>query len=189
MYEPKLYGDVQMPPLTPATESPDHELDAPPWRRVESTLMSTANAIRACYDERLAPLGLTLSTAMLLAYVHEFGPVNQTRAAEHLGQGRAATGAQVDRLQALGLIERRTHAEDRRVWLLALTAAGAAMADRIAECDTVLRGELREGISREERQQLAHLLVRLQHNLLAAQRCEHASTGTTTSTGTNPTTG
>ena len=32
--------------------------------------------------------------------------VNQTRAAEHLGQGRAATGSQVDRLQELGLIER-----------------------------------------------------------------------------------
>ncbi len=167
MYEPKLYGDVQM-----AATSPDHELDAPPWRRVESTLMATANAIRACYDDRLAPLGLTLSTAMLLAYVNEFGPVNQTRAAEHLGQGRAATGVQVDRLQALGLLERRTHTDDRRVWLLAVTPAGAAMAARIAECDAVLRDELRQGISRDERQQLAQLLVRLQQNLIAAQRCE-----------------
>ena len=170
MYEPKLYGDIQMPPPTPATESPDHELDAPPWRRVESTLMATANAIRACYDERLASFGLTLSTAMLLAYVNEFGPVNQTRAAEHLGQGRASTGAQVDRLEALGLIERRTHSDDRRVWMLAVTPSGADTAARIAECDAVLRAELRDGISREERQQLAQLLVRLQENLLAAQR-------------------
>ena len=175
MYEPKLYGGIQMPPSTPATESPDHELDAPPWRRVESTLMATANAIRACYDERLAPFGLTLSTAMLLAYVNEFGPVNQTRAAEHLGQGRASTGAQVDRLESLGLIERRTHSDDRRVWMLAVTQAGAGMAARIAECDAVLRAELRDGISRDERQQLAQLLVRLQENLLAAQRYEQPS--------------
>ena len=165
--------DAPDEPTAASPREPDHELDAPPWRRVEATLMSTANAIRSCYDLRLAPLGLTLSTAMLLAYVHEFGPVNQTRAAEHLGQGRAATGAQVDRLESLGLIERRTHAEDRRVWLLATTPAGSAMADRVAECDTLFRGELRDGISREERQQLAQLLVRLQHNLLAAQRCEH----------------
>ena len=32
----------------------------------------------------------------------DFGPVNQTRAAEHLGQGRAVTGTQVDRLESLG---------------------------------------------------------------------------------------
>lgn len=132
--------------------------------------MSTATAIRACYDERLAPLGLTLSTAMLLAYVNEFGPVNQTRAAEHLGQGRAATGAQVDRLESLGLVERRPAPDDRRVWLLAVTADGQAMSARIADCDAVLRDELRAGISRTERQQLAQLLVRLQHNITAAQR-------------------
>lgn len=166
MYEPGLYGVVQMSSVT----SSEHELDAPPWRRVESTLMSTATAIRACYDERLAPLGLTLSTAMLLAYVNEFGPVNQTRAAEHLGQGRAATGAQVDRLESLGLVERRTAPDDRRVWMLAVTSRGQAMASSIADCDAVLRDELRAGISHAERQQLAHLLVRLQRNIAAAQR-------------------
>lgn len=158
-----------------------HELDAPPWRRVESTLMATASAIRSCYDARLAPLGLTLSTAMLLSYVNEFGPVNQTRAAEHLGQGRAATGAQVDRLEALGLIERREAVDDRRVWMLAVTPEGAAMAERIARCDAVLREELRAGFTRAERQQLAQLLIRLQHNLLAAQGCEHPKTQRTPS--------
>ena len=81
--------------------SPSHELDAPPWLRVESTLMATAQAIRDAYDTKLAPLGLTLSLASLLAYVADFGPVSQTRAAEHLGQGRASTGAQVDRLEQL----------------------------------------------------------------------------------------
>jgi DNA-binding MarR family transcriptional regulator len=143
------------------------------------TLMSAAAAIRARYDERLAVLGLSLSTASLLAYVNEFGPVSQTRAAEHLGQGRAATGVQVDRLTTLGLVERLPDADDRRVWRVAATEAGAATAARIAECDAVLRDELRAGISRADRQQLARLLVRLQQNLLAAQRCgEHPPTTT-----------
>lgn len=146
-----------------------HELDAPPWLRVESTLMATANAIREAYDQRLAPLGLTLSLASLLAYVCDFGPVNQTRAAEHLGQGRAATGVQVDRLQQLGLIERHPDPDDRRVWLLASTTAGRAMAGDVAEVDAVLRAELRNGITRAERQQLAALLLRLQHNLARQQ--------------------
>jgi MarR family transcriptional regulator, transcriptional regulator for hemolysin len=148
--------------------TPSHELDAPPWLRVESTLMSTAQAIREAYDVRLAPVGLTLSLASLLAYVAEFGPVNQTRAAEHLGQGRAATGSQVDRLQELGLIERRPDPDDRRVWMVAITAAGTAKATEVAEVDTVLRAALRSGISRAERQDLAAVLVRLQHNVAVA---------------------
>lgn len=143
-----------------------HELDAPPWRRVESTLMATANAIRAAYDGRLAPLGLTLSLASLVAYVAEFGPVSQTRAAEHLGQGRAVTGTQVDRLEALGLVERRPDPDDRRVWLVAITPSGSELADRIAEVDAVLRAELRDGIARSDRQALASLLVRVQQNLV-----------------------
>lgn len=145
--------------------APEHELDAPPWLRVESTLMATANAIRAAYDARLAPLGLNLSVASLLAYIRDFGPVTQTRAAEHLDQGRAVTGTQVDKLQALGLVERLPDPDDRRVWRVAITEAGRELADRIGEVDTVLRAELRDGISRADRQTLAGLLLRLQDNL------------------------
>ncbi len=127
--------------------------------------MATANAIRSAYDERLAPLGLTLSLASLLSYIADFGPINQTRAAEHLDQGRAVTGTQVDRLQSLGYVERLPDPDDRRVWLVAVTPAGAELAEAIAEVDRVLRAELRAGISRSDRQALAGLLLRLQHNL------------------------
>ena len=147
-----------------------HELDAPPWLRVESTLMATAIAIRAAYDERLAHLGLTLSLASLLAYVADFGPVNQTRAAEHLGQGRAVTGTQIDRLEALGHVERRPDPNDRRVWLVAITPSGLDLSAAIADVDRVLRAELRNGISRADRQTLAATLVRLQENLHRSTR-------------------
>jgi MarR family transcriptional regulator for hemolysin len=155
---------------------PGHELDAPPWLRVESTLMATANAIRDAYDCRLAPLGLNLSTASLLAYVTDFGPVNQTRVAEHLGQGRAVTGTQIDKLEALGLVERRPDPSDRRVWLVAITPSGSKLAAAIADVDRVFRAELRAGISRADRQTLAGLLLRLHDNI-------HRSN---TSVGTHP---
>ncbi len=130
--------------------------------------MATAQAIRDGYDARLAPLGLTLSLASLLAYVADFGPVSQTRAAEHLGQGRAGTGAQVDRLQQLGYIERRPDPDDRRVWMVAITESGRDLAQRVSEVDHVFRAELRTGITRSERQQLAAVLVRLQRNVADA---------------------
>ena len=142
-----------------------HELDAPPWLRVESTLMSTANAIRDAYDDRLAGLDLNLSTASLLSYVADYGPVTQTRVAEHLGQGRAVTGTHIDKLEARGLVERRPDPDDRRVWLIAITDAGHELCTAVTDVDQVLRSELRTGISRSERQALAHVLVRLQDNL------------------------
>jgi MarR family transcriptional regulator, transcriptional regulator for hemolysin len=153
-----------------AVAAPGHELDAPPWLRVESTLMATANAIRDEYDVRLAPIGLNLSTASLLSYIGEFGPVSQTRAAEHLGQGRAVTGTQVDKLQALGLVERRPDPADRRVWLVAITESGRQLAAAVADIDAVLRTDLRDGISRSDRQALAGLLVRLHQNIRSHHR-------------------
>lgn len=145
-----------------------HELDSPPWLRVESTLMSTARLVRVAFDARLAPLDLNLTQASLLGYVCEFGATTQTDLADHLGIGRAAIGAVIDRLEARGLVERRPNPDDRRVWLVSITDAGRDLAARIVEVDEVLRAELRRGIGREERQALAWVMTRLQQNLGAA---------------------
>ncbi len=147
-----------------------HELDASPWARVESTLMATARLVREAFDVRLAPLGVNLTQAMLVAYVAEFGATSQTRLADRLGIGRAAIGSVVDRLEARDLVERRPDPDDRRVWLVSITPAGRELADRVADVDEVLRAELRRGIGREERQALAWVMTRLQQNLQHAIR-------------------
>jgi DNA-binding MarR family transcriptional regulator len=145
-----------------------HELDAPPWLRVESTLMATARLVRTAFDARLASLDLNLTQASLLGYIAEFGATTQTDLADHLGIGRAQIGSVIDRLEGRGLVERRPRPDGRRVWLVAITEAGTAMAGRIAEVDAVLRAELRHGIGREERQALAWVMTRLQQNVARA---------------------
>ncbi|MEM9034917.1 MAG: MarR family transcriptional regulator [Actinomycetota bacterium] len=146
-----------------------HELDAPPWLRVEATLMATARLIREAYDARLEALGLHLSQASLLSYVADFGPQAQSRIAERLALGRAATGSMVDALEARGLVRRLPDPDDRRVWLVEITPEGKDVVAEIAEVDQRLRSELRAGTTREDRQQLAELLVRLQSNLAALE--------------------
>jgi len=142
-----------------------HELDSPPWLRVESTLMATARLVRVAFDARLAPLDLNLTQASLIGYVHEFGATTQTDLADRLGIGRAAIGSVIDRLQSRGLVERLPNPDDRRVWLVTITDAGAELAVAINEIDAVLRAELRRGIGREERQALNWVMSRLQQNL------------------------
>ncbi|MDA3031171.1 MAG: MarR family transcriptional regulator [Actinomycetota bacterium] len=146
----------------------NNELDAPPWLRVESTLMATARLIREAFDARLKPLDLNLTQASLLAYVAEFGAITQTRLAEKMGTGRASMGTVVDGLEKRGLIERHPDPDDRRVWLIDITDNGRELAERVVGVDELLRGELRHGIGREERQALSWVLTRLQVNLQSA---------------------
>jgi MarR family transcriptional regulator, transcriptional regulator for hemolysin len=148
-----------------AQVQPTHELDAPPWLRVETTLMAVARLVREAYDARFAALELNLTQASIIAYVADFGPVIQTRIADHLGNGRAATGASIDRLQERGLLERQPDPVDRRVWQISLTGAGREIAGRISDVDGALRTELRDGITKPERQALNDVLVRLGSNL------------------------
>ena len=142
-----------------------HELDAPPWLRVESTIMATARAIRQSYDQRFNDLDLNLSEASVLAYVAEHGALSQTQIAKSLGLGRAATGALIDVLEDRDLVQRATDPDDRRVWLVEITIAGKELVEEVYIRDQILRKQLRTGITRQERQQLAAVLVRLGNNL------------------------
>ena len=142
-----------------------HELDTAPWRRVDGTLMETAKKIRRAYASLLSEISLTLPEASLVAYIAESPPMTQVRLSERMGSGRAATGARVDALERRGAVERRPDPDDRRVWLIHITADGLALVEKVNEIDLRLRHQLRQGTSREERQQLADLLLRLQLNL------------------------
>ena len=104
--------------------SPEHELDAPPWQRVESTLMATSRAIRIAYDQAYAELELNLTQASLLAFVFERGPLRQTQLAKGLGVGRAAAGTIIEGLERRGLVERSADPDDRRAWLVSVTPRG-----------------------------------------------------------------
>jgi DNA-binding MarR family transcriptional regulator len=127
--------------------------------------MATSRAIRDAYDARYAALELNLTQASLLVFLHEAGPLRQTQLASRLGLGRAATGATVDLLEQRGLVERQADPDDRRAWLVTMTARGRRQIAPIAEIDRELREELRRDIPRSERQQLTRLLLRLQSNL------------------------
>jgi MarR family transcriptional regulator for hemolysin len=143
----------------------EHELDAPPWRRFESTLMATSKSIRRAYDLLFAEIGLNLSEACLLEYVVEHGPMSQTQVAERIGMGRAPAGTIVDNLSNRSLLRRTPDATDRRVWLLTATDEGNKLAVRIGEVDKDLRTKMRTGLSQVERELLADILLRIQANL------------------------
>jgi DNA-binding MarR family transcriptional regulator len=136
---------------------------------LETTILAIADRLRSAYDRRFAPLGLNLSQATILAYLDEFGPTIQTRLADHLGHGRAATGTSINQLERAGLVRRTHDPSDRRVWQVQLTSAGTELVPQIAAVDADMRAAFRAGLSRDERHVLGEALGRLDHNLRADQ--------------------
>lgn len=104
-----------------------HELDAPPWSRVEGTLISTARAVRRTYDRCFAHLGFNLAEASVLAHLGDGGPLSQVELSRGTDAGRARIGVIIDSLHAKGAVERHPDPADRRVWLVRLPAAGRAL--------------------------------------------------------------
>ena len=129
-------------------------------------MLETARDIRLAYDRRFESLELNLTQASLIGYIAENGPMNQTQLASALVLGRAATGSLVDQLEARGLVERVPDPDDRRVWLVENTKAGAEVATQVIEVDEQLRKQIRKGITKAERQQLADLLLKMSANAI-----------------------
>lgn len=141
-----------------------HELDAPPWSRVEGTLLSTARAVRRAYDAAMADLGVNLSEASVLAHLRDGGPLTQTELARRIGTGRARMGAWIDGLVAKGALVREADPHDRRVWKVRLTPDGEALWAKTAEVDRSIRRVLRNGTTAEDRARLDALLTLINRN-------------------------
>ncbi|MGE0304374.1 MAG: MarR family winged helix-turn-helix transcriptional regulator [Acidimicrobiia bacterium] len=127
--------------------------------------MATSRALRRAYDDALQETGLNQSEASVLALLAEEGSLSQTAVAHRIGMRRAAAGTIVEKLEGLGLVRRSPDPTDGRIRLLSLTDKSRPFVRRILQIDTVLRQQLRSGISRDERKSLAMTLEQIRANL------------------------
>lgn len=136
--------------------------------RVELALLGAARAVRHAFSQRVRAIGLSMTEAALVSFLADHGSLSQRELADRLQITPASTGAVVDGLEKRGLVERRADPRDRRVWRIVLTEAASVHVVEFRRVDTELRDELRQGLSRRERQELARLLGVLERNALAA---------------------
>jgi DNA-binding MarR family transcriptional regulator len=141
-----------------------HELDAPPWSRVEGTLISTARAVRAVYDHALKDLGISLVEATILANLAASGALTQVDLARELRTGKARIGVYIDHLASRGFVIRNADPADRRVWRVALTDVGRTTWEQSVEIDRRVRGSLRQGTTAAERAVLDAVLLQIERN-------------------------
>ncbi len=121
---------------------------------------------RKVFDEVMRPEGITRSQWWVLAYLSRYDGISQSDLAESLEIGRAALGGLVDRLEAMGLVRRDAHDLDRRAKLVYLTAEGSNVIEHMRVKSDQMSEIILEGLTTEQRHQLADMLDLVKHNLL-----------------------
>ena len=131
-------------------------------------MLRAARAVRHAYNVRLRQIGLSLTEAVMLSFLAEHGSLTQRELADRLQITAAPCGVAIDGLVKRGLVERRSDPSDRRVWRIVLTEAAVPVVQEFERVDAELRADLRTGLTRAERQQLARVLAVLERNAMLA---------------------
>jgi MarR family transcriptional regulator, transcriptional regulator for hemolysin len=131
-------------------------------------LHDVARLIRVEADKRARTHGMTRAQWVLLLRLSQRPGLSQKEAADLLEVEPITVARLVDRMVALGLIERRADKQDRRVWRLHLLPAATAMLDEIGRHRAAVADFVGAGLSAETRAAMVHGLQRMKANLLLA---------------------
>jgi MarR family transcriptional regulator, transcriptional regulator for hemolysin len=138
-------------------------------------LHEVARLLRKRFEQNARGSGLTRSQWQVLAYLAQNEGINQSGLADLLEIEPITLGRILDKLQVLGLVERRPHPSDRRVWLLHLTPTARSRLPLLRRLGDVTRGEALTGVSEADTERLLETLQALKTNLMLA--CDAPAAG------------
>jgi DNA-binding MarR family transcriptional regulator len=148
--------------MTMAPRNPQaSELANPPFRTVAFMLSTLGYAVSHRFHQVLQPLELEPGEFALLRAVAANEGESQQALAERLHISPSWMVAVVDELERRGFLERKSHARDRRVRNLHLTAAGTKLLKRALGEAQQFDRQVTEPLSEKERGQLFDLLERV----------------------------
>jgi DNA-binding MarR family transcriptional regulator len=113
------------------------------------------------FAQRLQRLDLSPPHAGILGQLRRSSGMSQQDLAEALGVHPSRMVTIVDELETKGLVERRPNPDDRRVYALAMTAAGEKTLRDINKLSAEHQETLCAALDAEEREKLAQLLERV----------------------------
>ncbi len=110
--------------------------------------------------------GLSISRAKVLNQLHEYGPMKQVTLAASLGLAARSVTEAVDALERQSLAVRTVDPNDRRVWLVEMTPAGAAALTTAMAAKRQAMHQIFEALDAPARAQFAQLLLSLRDGLI-----------------------
>ena len=117
--------------LAPRSRRVEETAD-PSYRRIPAYLIRRLQMIcTAIVADEFAAEDMTVSQWAVLTMIDNHPGIDQSRLAEVASIDKTNTGRLVDQLEAKGLVERRPHQSDRRVWMLRCTSLGQKTRKRL----------------------------------------------------------
>jgi len=127
--------------------------------RVGQLLFVAQQAAQALAIERLEPLGLSPRAWGVLSTLAESGPLTQIELATTMSIDRTAMVYLIDELEEQALVERVRNPQDRRAFLIHLTAGGRRVQRRAATALAGAADTLLTPLDAAERRHLVDLLA------------------------------
>lgn len=121
--------------------------------------------MRKQFDLRARKLGLTRAQWRVLANLRRLEGVNQRALAEILEIENITLGRHIDRLESVGLVERRRDESDRRAWRLYLDKKARPIIDRLNAIQAETHEQALAGIAQTDVTALLDCLQRIKGNL------------------------
>lgn len=119
----------------------------------------------ACLARRMEPLGIGAGQYPYLFSLYREDGQTQQSLADHLAVDKSAAVGAINRLEALGYVERRTDAADRRHYRIHLTDQGRAIRPELERIVDEVLTLMLEGIDGAERDTVLASLRKIVANL------------------------
>ena len=141
-------------------------MNAPPREKHLGFLISdVARLLRRAFDQRAHGCGLTRAQWQVLAYLFHNEGSNQAAVAEALDVEPITLSRHIDRLEALGYVDRLPDPADRRARRLHLTAKVRPLLDVMRGIGTEVLSAALDGVDDPEIERLIAALTRMRENM------------------------
>ena len=127
-------------------------------------LAQAARQVSRAFDDALASAGGSLPVWLVLLNIKTRQLANQRELAEAVGIREATLTHHLNAMEADGLITRQRHEQNRRIHVVALTAAGEEAFLRIRDAAMTFDQRLRTGFTDSELDAFEAMLSRLSGN-------------------------
>jgi MarR family transcriptional regulator for hemolysin len=128
-------------------------------------IVDAARLLRRRFDQETRHLDMTSAQLQILGRLSQMEGINQAQLAGMLDMEPITVSRHVDRMEAVGFVERSPDPQDRRVWLLNLTDKGKALLPGMRDIAQKIFADAQEGLSESERAILMKGLEQLVSNL------------------------
>ncbi len=140
-----------------------------PERSIGFLIADVARLLTRNFDRRAQKFELSRAQWQVLAWLKRNQGISQTGLADMLEMSPMTLMRHVDKLEATGLVERRAHPVDRRIYQLYLGRHAHPMLDRLWELGSQTRQEALGNLPKTEEEVLLRALSRMRQNLIEAE--------------------